>query len=184
MPRPSTMSPITKNILRNRIYLNDQNIFTHTIYIECRWYLIRLYFNILTGSSAYVGTQFTPRAISQYNFNTKVPKLVEDSFPGLHIISEPPVRTLLSTFSNSNNAIVSSLVAGRPINTLQDIFLQVMSPSLLGRTELPYDRDVHIYVGFFSGRSYFVWRFGTASVKLKQSPSDADVRDSTLGYTT
>ena len=80
---------------------------------------------------------------------------------------------LLSTFYSTKferiaNAIVSSLAAGRPINAWLDIFLQVTSPSLPGRAEVPYDKYIYIYVIYClfwtfilcaELRRYAIWTF-------------------------
>ena len=79
--------------LRRKEYpdLND-HFNLRILYVEFRRYLLRLNLNMLTRNLADVGTQFTRRAISQYIiFNPTVPKLVEDSFPEIQIISEPLV---------------------------------------------------------------------------------------------
>ena len=60
---------------------------------------------------------------------------------GLDILNQALLRGILS-FRNleGGSTSVPHLLAGRPINTRREIFLQVMSSSLPGRTEVPYDK--------------------------------------------
>ena len=72
--RSHTLFFLTKNIARNRIYLNDY-FDLRVLYIDFRRYLLRLNLNVITQNSANVGTQFTP---IDTIFNKRVPKFAEE----------------------------------------------------------------------------------------------------------
>ena len=63
--RSDKVSFLTKHIAQNIIDLNYHSNL-RILYIEFRWYLLRLNLNMLTQNSDNVGTQFKPRAISWY----------------------------------------------------------------------------------------------------------------------